>query len=193
MQAQQPSGLPVRKTPVVIRGSATLALPPHYHRDASDDPEPVPLPPAMIPMTSKTATRLLYLAFGLFIVASMTYFVMQTTAVFQELTHRGEHARMPFQVDDDLFTISNLEHEALAAGFKPGDRLLEVRGEPYRNRRQIVALTGGGKDFVHAGSPLSMVVRRVDGTEYHAQIHTTAAKASQKTFNFEWGLNLLQL
>ena len=101
-----------------------------YDEDASDPHAPAPAQQ----MTSKTATRLLYLAFGLFIVASMTFFVMQTTAAFQELTHRGEHARMPFQVDDDLLTISNLEHEALAAGFKPGDRLLEIRGEPYRQQ-----------------------------------------------------------
>ena len=171
-----------------------IALWPLYDEDASDDDRaPAPLPPANLPMTSKTATRLLYLAFGLFIVASMTYFVMQTTAAFQELTHRGEHARMPFQVDDDLLTINSLEHEAVAAGLKEGDRLLEVRGDPYRGRRQIVTLTGGSKDFVHAGSPLSVVVRRVDGSEYRAQIHTVAGKASQKTFNFEWGLNLLQL
>src|ERR1700742_814368 len=140
---------------------------PGYYEDA-----PARAPRPDLPMTSKTATRFLYLAFGLFIVASMTYFVMQTTAAFQELTHRGEHARMPFQVDDDLFTISNLEHEALAAGFKPGDRLLEIRGEPYRTRRQIVTLTGGGKDFVRSGSALSVKVRRVDGSEYQAQIHT---------------------
>src|ERR1700743_3314696 len=137
------------------------------YEDASEHRAPAPVPPATQPMTSKTATRLLYLAFGLFIAASMTFFVMQTTAAFQELMHRGEHARMPFQVDDDLLTISNLEHEAIAAGFKPGDRLLEIRGEPYRNRRQIVALTGGGKDFVHGGGALSVKVRRVDGSEYH--------------------------
>ena len=82
-------------------------------------------------MTSKTATRLLYLAFGLFIVASMTYYVMQTTASFQELTHRGEHARMPFQVDDDLLTLKDLQGEAIAAGLKNGDRLLELRGEHF--------------------------------------------------------------
>jgi sigma-B regulation protein RsbU (phosphoserine phosphatase) len=162
---------------------------PGYDEDAPDSRTPAP----PIPMTSKTATRLLYLAFGLFIVASMTYFVMQTTAAFQELTHRGEHARMPFQVDDDLLTISSLEHEAVSAGLKPGDRLLEFHGVPYSGRRQIVTLTGGGKNFVHAGDALSVLVRRVNGSEYHAQIHTTAGKASQKTFNLEWALNLLQL
>lgn len=144
-------------------------------------------------MTSKTVTRFLYLAFGLFIIASMTYYVMQTTAIFQELTHRGEHARMPFQVDDDLLTISNLEQEAIAAGLKPGDRLLEIRGEPYRGKRQLVTLTGGGKDFVRTGNALPVMVRHANGSEYRARIHTVAGKPSQKTFNLEWALNILQL
>ena len=164
-----------------------------YYEDAPDDRAPAHLPPATQPMTSKTATRLLYLAFGLFIAASMTFFVMQTTSAFQELTHRGEHARMPFQVDDDLLTISNLEHEATAAGLKEGDRLLEIHGVPYSGKRQIVTLTGGSKDFVHAGDALSVMVRRVDGSEYRAKIHTVAGKASQKTFNLEWAITFLQL
>jgi phosphoserine phosphatase RsbU/P len=170
---------------------------PGYDEDALKDvghhaPDPSP-PHPNLPMTSKTATRFLYLAFGLFIVASMTFFVMQTTAAFQELMHRGEHARMPFQVDDDLLTINNLEHEAIAAGLKDGDRLLEVRGVPYRGKRQIVALNGSGKDFIHAGDALSVMVRRVDGSVHRAEIHTMVGKASQKTFNLEWALNLLQL
>ena len=44
------------------------------HHRAPDPSSPHPT----LPMTSKTATRFLYLAFGLFIVASMTYYVMQT-------------------------------------------------------------------------------------------------------------------
>ncbi|HWC98481.1 MAG TPA: hypothetical protein VG456_17095, partial [Candidatus Sulfopaludibacter sp.] len=144
-------------------------------------------------MTSKTATRFLYLAFGLFIVASMTYYVMQTTAVFQEMMHRGEHARMPFQVDDDLLTLNNLQGEAIAAGLKDGDRLLESRGVPYRGNRQIVALNGGGKDFIHAGDELSVMVRRVDGSVHRAEIHTIGREHSQKTFNLEWSINILQL
>ena len=171
---------------------------PGYDEDALKDvghhraPDPSP-PHTNLPMTSKTATRFLYLAFGLFIVASMTFFVMQTTAAFQELTHRGEHARMSFQVDDDLLTINNLEHEAIAAGLKDGDRLLEIRGVPYRGNRQIVALNGGGKDFIHAGDALSVMVRRVDGSVHRAEIHTVGGQRSQKTFNLEWAITILQL
>jgi sigma-B regulation protein RsbU (phosphoserine phosphatase) len=162
---------------------------PGYHESAPDVRTPTI---ALPPMTSKTATRFLYLAFGLFIVASMTYYVMQTTATFQEMLHRGEHARMPFQVDDDLLTLNNLQGEAIAAGLKDGDRLLEIRGVPYRGERQIVALNGGGKDFIHAGDALPVMVRRVDGSVHRAEIHTIGRQRSQKTFNLEWAIDLLQ-
>ena len=143
---------------------AVLIEVPGYDEDAPDH-APDALSRLNLPMTSKNASRLLYLAFGLFIVASMTYYVMQTIAPFQELMHRSEHARMPFQVDDDLLTINNLQGEALAAGLKPGDRLREVRGEPYRGFQTMVAMRGGGDKFVHAGAPLDVVVRRADGSE----------------------------
>ncbi|MFL6427413.1 MAG: PP2C family protein-serine/threonine phosphatase [Acidobacteriaceae bacterium] len=141
-------------------------------------------------MTSKTVTRFLYLAFGLFIIASMTYYVMQTTAVFQELTHRGEHARMPFQVDDDLLTLKDLQGEAIAAGLKNGDRLLEVRGEPYRGTGQMVAMQGGGSNFIRAGARLDLVVRRADGSIHRATVHTVGRGASPG-FNVEWTIRIL--
>ena len=166
---------------------------PLYDQDARDDDRarysnPAPNP---LPMTSKTATRFLYLAFGLFIVASMTYYVMHTTALFQELSHRGEHARMPFQVDDDLLTLQDLQGEAIAAGLKNGDRLLELRGEPYRRHQQIIALEGGGKDFLHPGESLQVLVRRLDGTLHRASIHTVGHGPSPPHFNPEWIIRLL--
>jgi sigma-B regulation protein RsbU (phosphoserine phosphatase) len=166
---------------------------PLYDEDAPDDDRarysnPAPNP---LPMTSKTATRFLYLAFGLFIVASMTYYVMHTTALFQELSHRGEHARMPFQVDDDLLTLQDLQGEAIAAGLKNGDRLLELRGAPYRRHQQIIALEGGGKDFLHPGESLQVLVRRIDGTLHRAIIHTVGHGPSPPHFNPEWIIRLL--
>jgi phosphoserine phosphatase RsbU/P len=174
----------------------TLTLVPHYDEDAPDDRSPAPTPPRLnlpISMTSKTATRLLYLAFGLFIVASMTYYVMQTTASFQELTHRGEHARMPFQVDDDLLTLKNLQGEAIAAGLKNGDRLLELRGQPYRGHQQMIALQGSGKNFLHPGDTLPVLVRRADGTTHLTIVHTAARGPSPPGFNPEWIVKLLLL
>ncbi|HEX3984023.1 MAG TPA: hypothetical protein VHX12_10045, partial [Acidisoma sp.] len=144
-------------------------------------------------MTSKTATRLLYLAFGLFIVASMTYYVMHAVAVFQDLAHRGEHARMPFQVDADLLTLNNLQGEAIAAGLKNGDRLLELRGVPYRGHQQMIAMQGGGKDFLHPGETLQVLVRRIDGTVHRAVIHAVARGPSPAHSNPEWTIQLLLL
>ena len=81
-------------------------------------------------------------------------------------SHRGEHARMPFQVDDDLLTISNLQHEAIAAGLKHGDRLLEMRGVPYyaapadRSHSPAAARTS-----CIPAMHFAVLVRRVDGSQ----------------------------
>ncbi len=168
---------------------ATITLLPHYDEDAPSRAPRLDLPLGL-PMTSKTATRLLYLALGLFIAASMTFYVMQTAAVFQELLHRGEHARMPFQVDDDLLTLSDLKPEAAAAGLKPGDRLLELRGEPYKSHKQMIAMRGG-KGFVHAGQSLPLLVRHIDGSVHRAVIHTVGREPSPRHFNEDWLISLL--
>ena len=115
---------------------------------------------------------------------------MQTVAGVQELLHRGEHARMPFQVDEDLLTITNLEGEAIVAGLHPGDRLLELRGQPYRGRRQLLALRGGA-NYVHAGQPIDVVVRRSNGSTQRMRIHTVARGASVTHFNAEWTLGIV--
>jgi sigma-B regulation protein RsbU (phosphoserine phosphatase) len=169
---------------------AVLIEVPGYDEDAPDD-APDALTRLNLSMTSKNASRLLYLAFGLFIVASMTYYVMQTTAVFQELLHRGEHARMPFQADLNLLTLSDLKPEATAAGLKSGDRLLEMRGKPYRSYEQMIAMRGGGQGFVHAGEALSVVVQRADGSVHRATIHTVGREPSPTRFNQDWMISLL--
>ncbi|HEX6771563.1 MAG TPA: SpoIIE family protein phosphatase [Acidobacteriaceae bacterium] len=169
---------------------AVLTEVPGYDEDAPDD-APDALTRLNLSMTSKNASRLLYLAFGLFIVASMTYYVMQTTAVFQELLHRGEHARMPFQADLNLLTLSDLKPEATAAGLKSGDRLLEMRGKPYRSYEQMIAMRGGGQGFVHAGEALSVVVQRADGSVHRATIHTVGREPSPTRFNQDWMISLL--
>ena len=169
---------------------ATITLLPHYDEDAPGGAPRLDLPLGLM-MTSKTATRLLYLAFGLFIVASMTFYVMQTTALFQELLHRGEHARMPFQVDADLLTLKDLQGEAITAGLRNGDRLLELRGQHFYGRQQMIALQGGGNRFLHPGETLQVLVRRVDGTLHHATIRTAPRGPSPPHTNPEWAIRLL--
>ena len=168
---------------------AVLIHLPGYDEDAPDS-APALVPRLDVPMTSKTATRFLYLAFGLFIVASMTYYVMQTIGGFKIMMRGPEHARIPFRVDDDLLTISHLESEAVSAGLKPGDRLVEARGAPYRGRPQQIALWGGSQNFVHTGAPLDVVVLRSDGSIHHATIHSVSGGPPVHS-SLEWTIRTL--
>ncbi|MDQ1693870.1 MAG: phosphoserine phosphatase RsbU/P, partial [Acidobacteriaceae bacterium] len=142
-------------------------------------------------MTSKNATRLLYLALTLFIVCSMGFYVLQSIALLEELSHGGEHARMPFSVDGSRMTISHLQPEAVDAGLRNDDRLLELRGEGYRSREQMIAMHGGGNRFAHAGDSIEVAVRRVDGSVHRALIHTVGGQRLARRFSLRWALTVL--
>lgn len=141
---------------------------PFHLESRADDIFPEPT------MTSKTATRLLYLALTLFIACSLTHWVAQSTGLVERLVHTKDHIRLPFSVDDDLLTLSALTPEAQAAGLRAGDRLLELRGKPYRNREQLVELTGGGAQHLQPGDPLDLTVDRGQGNLQHVRIRTVA-------------------
>jgi sigma-B regulation protein RsbU (phosphoserine phosphatase) len=142
-------------------------------------------------MTSKNATRLLYLALTLFVVCSMGFYVLQSIALLEELSHGGEHARMPFSVDGSRMTISHLQPEAVDAGLRNDDRLLELRGESYRSREQMIAMHGGGNRFAHAGDSIEVAVRRVDGSVHRALIHTVGGQRLARRFSLRWALTVL--
>jgi phosphoserine phosphatase RsbU/P len=123
-------------------------------------------------MTSKTATRLLYLALALFMAASMTYFVMESIGTAKNVAHSSEYARVPFGIDSDWLTLTTVEGEAIAAGLRHGDRLLELNGQPFRSQQQIRERQPGGADGLRPGERLNALVKHADGSLYHASVRT---------------------
>lgn len=134
-------------------------------------------------MTSWTKTRFLYLLLALYIATSLTYYVMGMLCVNQQLFHTREHIRAPFTTEDDPLTLSSVTPEAVAAGLRKGDRLVEVNGEPYRGHNQIVEIVGAGSAPARPGDLLEVVVRKPDGTLHTSQIHTVAGRLP-KTADF---------
>ncbi len=138
------------------------------------------------PMTSKTATRLLYLALALFVVCSLTYCGMEAVGTAKNLANLHEYARVPFQVDRDWLTLTRLEGEAVAAGLRPGDRLLELRGHPFRSEDETHELAPGNGHGLRPGERLEVVVRHADGSTARATIQTVANASRAMSASARW-------
>ncbi len=137
-------------------------------------------------MTSKTATRLLYFALALFIAASMTYCVMESIGTGRTVAHRGEYARAPFQVNDDLLTLTTVEGEGITAGLHHGDRLLELQGEPFRSQQQLANLSPGGSRALRPVDRLDVVVRHPNGATYRTNIHAVRNQPAAMSQSARW-------
>ena len=124
-------------------------------------------------MTKLTKTQLLYALLGLFIVASMTYYVMGLIGVYQRIVHIESHPRYPFNTDEDNDTVTTMMPEATAAGLHKGDRLVTFNGKPFHGNDDWIAVLAGGRDALHAGDTLALTVRRADGTPSDLKIVLT--------------------
>ena len=124
-------------------------------------------------MTKLTKTQLLYALLGLFIVASMTYYVMGLIGVCQQVAHIDTHPRYPFDTGDDNDTVTTLKPEATAAGLLKGDRLVTFNGQPFHGNDQWIDVLAGGKDGLRSGDTLPLTIRRADGTLHDLKIILT--------------------
>ena len=115
-------------------------------------------------MTKRTKTQILYALLGLFIVASMTYYVMGVIEVYERVVHIDMHPRYPFNTDEDNDTVTTLKPEATTAGLLKGDRVVTFNGQPFHGNDDWIAVLAGGKDALHVGDTLTLTVRRTDGT-----------------------------
>jgi sigma-B regulation protein RsbU (phosphoserine phosphatase) len=121
-------------------------------------------------MTRSTKTQILYALLGLYIAASMTYYVMGMTALYEKIIHGDAHVRVPYTTEDDDITIDTLTDEAKAAGLVKGDVVVGFNGEPYRGIDQWTRILRGGSQALHPGDQLKLAVRQGDGSIRDLQI-----------------------
>ena len=133
-------------------------------------------------------SRWLYFLLGLYILASMSYYVANISGFIDknfDLHHRVE---APFDFDPDTLAITTVRQEAKQAGVAPGDVLLTLYGKPYAGQVPWLNLI---RDTLHPGDTLTLGVRRPDGSLQTAQI-LLAGRASGGHVKFQqWGGILL--
>ncbi len=82
-------------------------------------------------------SRILYLLLSLWIVISMSYYVLGTIALREEFFNASHYAEEPFDFQDDLRTIHNLTDAQKKLGLENGSVLNSINGQPYSGWMQM--------------------------------------------------------
>lgn len=131
-------------------------------------------------------SRVLYFLLGLYIVASMTYYLANISGFIDnyfDLHHRPE---TPFQFDLDTLKITSLRPEATQAGLAKNDTLVSLDGMPYAGEIAWLNLI---RSELHPGDDLHVIVRKPD--ELMQSTNIPLARRTPGSHFSEWGSILL--
>jgi len=98
-------------------------------------------------------SRVLYLLLSLWIVVSMSYYVLGAIALREEFFNPSHYAAEPFDFEDDLQTIHNLKDSQKKLGLENGSVLQSINGQPYTGWMQLTSVVRNAKpgDLIRVG------------------------------------------
>lgn len=127
-------------------------------------------------------SRVLYALLAVYIVVSLTSYVVNIAGFFDAYFNLHHRAESPFAFDIDTLRITSLRPEAQKAGLARGDQLVAIDGRPYAGEIEWLNLI---RNRLRPGDTLRVVVRRPNGSEQTADI---ALAGSTRVVRFrEWG------
>jgi sigma-B regulation protein RsbU (phosphoserine phosphatase) len=97
--------------------------------------------------------RVLYFSLSLWIVISMSYYMLGAIALREEFFHSAQYAEEPFDFEDDLQTIHNLSDAQMKLGLENGSILHSINGAPYTGWMQLIRVVRNAKpgDLIRVG------------------------------------------
>ncbi|WP_117300526.1 SpoIIE family protein phosphatase [Paracidobacterium acidisoli] len=113
--------------------------------------------------------NLLRALLGLYIVASVSYWVAGAVDAWQMTVHWDQRVRAPLVYDDDSHVISTVEKEAATAGVTKGDRIEGLNGTPYSGEAQWDAVLAED----HPGDTVDVELQLPNGSLRSATITLT--------------------
>lgn len=105
------------------------------------------------------SSRALYLLLALYIVASITFYGLNVAGFVDGYLNVFHHARVPFDIDFEQLTVTDLQPEAKAAGLAKGHIIESLNGQPYSGRAHWVKTVR----HVSPNTPIRVGVRQPDG------------------------------
>lgn len=133
-------------------------------------------------------SRILYFLLGLYILASMTYFVANISGFLDDYFDVHHRVTTPLTFDIDTLKIASLRPEAQKTGLAKGDALVSVNGKAYAGNAQWLTLI---RSQLHPGDRLQLVVRKPDGTIQNADFILTGRGKNDPPIIHEWAGLLL--
>lgn len=123
----------------------------------------------------KSHPNVLRVLLGLFVLASLAYWIAGVHNMWNMERHADQHVEAPLGYNDETGLVRSVRPEAKAAGLAPGAKITGLNGAPYTGMAQW-------HQILHAASPGGTVdvgFARPDGTHGSAAI-TLARRAPQR-------------
>ena len=120
--------------------------------------------------TQSKSSRTLYWLLGVYIMASMTFYVANVAGFLDNYLDLHHRSRTPLTFDIDTQKITSVLPETQKSGVDKGDVLLSANGKPYTGMASWLTLI---RRDLHPGDTLQMVVRKPNGAKKQADIVLT--------------------
>jgi sigma-B regulation protein RsbU (phosphoserine phosphatase) len=114
----------------------------------------------MKPRKKTVSPNLLRVLIGVWMLASLGYWIAGVNDMWQTRVHWDERVQIPMRFDADSRRITHVEAEAKAAGLAVGDHVEQLNGAPYSGLAQWVTVLSES----HPGDILDVEYAKPDGS-----------------------------
>jgi phosphoserine phosphatase RsbU/P len=139
------------------------------------------------PSGNKLSPNVLRALLGLYILASLSYWIAGAIDDWELGLHWDRHVAAPFSYDDDTATITKVKPEAKAVGLAPGIKITGLNGASFTGNAQWAEILVTARP----GDTLDVEFDRADGTQGVATI-TLAQRQRDHPEISDWALLTLQ-
>ncbi len=91
-------------------------------------------------MMRESHPNLLRVLLGVFVLASMSYWIAGVMDTWEMERHAGHHVAEPLKYNDDTCIVTSVQPEAGKAGIAPGVKITGLNGAPYTGDAQMAEI-----------------------------------------------------
>jgi phosphoserine phosphatase RsbU/P len=111
-------------------------------------------------MKRRPHPSLLRALLGLFVLASLSFWLAGVLDNMEMVRHQAHHVATPFKYNDDTCVVTSVQPEAKKAGLAPGARIKGLNGAPYWGDAQVAEIL----NTAQPGDTMDVEFVRPDGT-----------------------------